>query len=94
MSLPAVDYNIEEDMKISLADIYLFELAKIQSQRDIMLRALGKTSVDNTTSTSKGASTYPSSLTIVLNTLQMEEENSIFPPFSLSFEIFNCNVHN
>jgi len=24
----------------------------------------------------------------------MEEENSIFPPFQLSFEIFNYNVHN
>jgi len=24
----------------------------------------------------------------------MEEENFVFPPFFLSFEIFKCNVHN
>jgi len=29
----------------------------------------------------------------MLNTLQMEEENSSFPPFLLSFEVFNYNVH-
>jgi len=30
----------------------------------------------------------------MLNTLRMEEENFVCPPFFLSFEIFNCNVHN
>lgn len=31
---------------------------------------------------------------IVLNTLEMEEEHSSCLAFLLSFEIFNCNVHN
>lgn len=92
--LPALDYNIVEDMKKTHANIYLFELANIQGQQDILLHALGKISIDNTTSTSKGASTSPGSLRTVLNTLQMKEENSVFPPFFLSFEIFNYNVHN
>lgn len=30
----------------------------------------------------------------MLNTLWMEEENTLFPPFILSFEIFNYNAHN
>jgi len=55
---------------------------------------LGQNETDNAVFTSKGASTPPGSLSIVLNTLQMEEENSSFPPFLLSFEVFNCNVHN
>lgn len=58
------------------------------------MHTLEQTSVDSTASTSKGASTSPGSLTIVLNTLRMEEANFVFPPFLLSFEIFNCNVHN
>lgn len=83
-----------EDMKKTRANIIVFELAKIQSEWDILLLTLGQTSSDNATSTNKGASTSPGSLTTVLNTLQMEEANSIFPPFLLSFQIFNCNVHN
>lgn len=30
----------------------------------------------------------------MLNTLQMEDANSSCPPFLLSFEVFNYNVHN
>jgi len=48
----------------------------------------------NETYTNEGESTSPRSLIIVLNTLQMEEENSIFLPLFISFGIFNCNVHN
>ena len=48
----------------------------------------------NVTSTSKGENTPPESLSTVLNTLWMEEENSGCPPFLLSFESFNYNVHN
>lgn len=91
--LPALDYKIVEDMKKTRANISLFELAKIQSERDILLRALGQTSTDSTASTNKGASTSVVSLTIVLSTLQMEEENYVCPPFLLSFESFNYNVH-
>jgi len=50
--------------------------------------------VDSATYTSNTASTPPGSLSIVLNTLWMEEAKSVFPPFVLSFEIFNYNVHN
>lgn len=94
VNLPALDYNIVEDMKKTCANISLLELVKTQGQWDILLRALGKTSADNTTSASKVESTSPSSLTTMLNTLQMEEENFVCHPLLLSFEIFNCSVHN
>jgi len=58
------------------------------------LRALGQTKTDSATSTGKGANTPPRSLSTVLNTLWMEEENSSCPPFLLSFEVFNYYVHN
>lgn len=34
------------------------------------------------------------SLASILNALRMEEVSSLFPPFFLSFKIFNFNVHN
>ena len=50
--------------------------------------------MDIATSIGKGESTPPRSLSTVLNTLWMEEESSGCPPFLLSFEFFNYNVHN
>lgn len=94
VSLPPLDYKIVDGMKKTWANISLFKLAKIHSQRDILLRALGQTTTDSATPTSKGASTPLESMSTVLNTLQMEEENSCFPPSLLSFEVFNYNVHN
>lgn len=38
--LPPMDYKIVDDMKKNMVKISLFELAKIQSQRYILLRAL------------------------------------------------------
>lgn len=49
--------------------------------------------MDSAASTSKGARTPPRSLSNVLKTLWMEEENSNCPPFHLSFETFNYNIH-
>ena len=94
VSLPTLDYNIVEDMKKTRENISLYELTKLMGQRDIILRALGQTSIDNVASSNKGSSKSPRSLTSVLNALCMEEVNSLYPPFLLSFEIFNFNFHN
>lgn len=93
MSLLALDYNIVEDMKKTRANISLCELIKLTGQRDILLRALDKTSIGNVASSSKGPSKSPRSFTSVLNVLRMEEANSHCPPFLLSFEIFNFIAH-
>jgi len=60
--LPPLDYNIVDVMKNNQANISLFKLAKIPSQQDILLCALGQTVTKNAASTSKGASTPPGSL--------------------------------
>lgn len=92
--LPPMEYNIVDDMNKNQVNISLFELAEIQSERDILLRALGQITMDNTTSTNKGEIARPRSLYIVLNMLWMEEAKSGCPQFLLSFEIFNYNVRN
>ncbi len=94
MSLPSLDYNIIEDMKKTRANISLYELTKITGQWELLLRVLGKTSIGDVTYSSKGTSKSLDALTFVLNMLHMEEANSLSPPFLLSFEIFNFNVHN
>lgn len=94
VSLPPLDYNIVDDMKKTKVNINLFKLAKIQSQWDILFFALGLTTMDSAASTSKGENTPLRSLSTVFNALWMEETSSVCPPFLLSFEIFNCNVHN
>lgn len=80
VSLPPLDYNIVDDMKKTRVNMSLFKLAKVQSQWDILVRALWQTkTTDNATSTSKGANTPPRSQSIVLNTFWMEETNSGSP---------------
>jgi len=69
VSLPTLEYNIVDDRKKTWANIRLFELAKIQSQHDILLHALAQTIVDSATSTNKGTSTPLRSLSTLLNTL-------------------------
>jgi len=89
VNLPHLDYNIVDDMKKTRANISLFELAKIQSQRDILLRALGQTSIDNVTTTRKGASTPSRSLSTMLNTFWIEEATQVVPH---SCYIFNFST--
>jgi len=51
--LPPLDYNIIGDMNKTRENIIFFDLGKIQSQRDILLRTLGHETIDNATFTSK-----------------------------------------
>lgn len=94
VSLPTLDYNIVENMKNTHEKISMYELIKITSQWDILVRALGETSTCQANSSNKGSNKSLGTLAIVLNMLCMEEENSLCPPFLLSFDVFNFNVHN
>lgn len=73
VSLPPMEWNIVDAMKKYQVNISLFELAKIQSQWDILMCTLGQTKLGNIASTSKGASTHPESLSTMINMLWMEE---------------------
>lgn len=91
-SLLAMYYNIVDDMKKFRANTSMFKLTNITIQWDILLWALGKTSIGNTTSSDKGSSKSHGTLKYVLNALTMDA-NTLCPPFLLTFEIFNFNVH-
>ena len=80
-------------MKKVIENISLFELTNITSQLDILLWSLGQTSIGNSTSSDNGSSKSHEALTYVLNALRMDA-NTLYPPFLLTFEIFNFNVDN
>lgn len=80
-------------MKKARANISLFELTNMTSQWDILLRALGLSSAGNLSPSNKGYGTSFDSLESILHTLSLEV-NTLCPPFLLTFEIFNLNVHN
>ena len=88
-----MDYNIVDDMKKVRENICMFELTKIMSQWDILLRELRKTSSGNVISSDKGSNKSLDTLTSILNALMMDA-NTLYSPFLLTFEIFNFNVHN
>ena len=83
-----MDYDIVEDIKKARANVSLFEMCKVPQQKEKLLKALE--ALDEKMPT--------------INQPQEEEEiretsiggksKSKQPPFLLTFEIFNHNVHN
>ena len=84
-----MDYDIVEDIKKVKANISLFEMCKMPQQKEILLKAL-----------------EASDARLPTENRRKEEEEEIgetsiggksknkHPPFLLTFEIFNHNVHN
>lgn len=91
--LPTMDYNIIDDMNKVHVNISMFQLTKIMSQWDILLQEHGQTTAGNVVSLDKVYGKSYGSLKYVLNNLTMDA-NTLCPPFLLTFEIFNFNVHN
>jgi hypothetical protein len=88
-------------MKNTRANISLFELSKITQQKNKLLHALDSNNSENNTSTvgekDKGKTTMSSlsqNKSNVNATLIGEKSSSHTPPFLLTFEIYNINVHN
>ena len=83
-----MDYDILEDIKKARANVSLFEMCKVPQQKERLLKALE--ALDKKLPT--------------VNQPQEEEEigetniggksKRKHPPFLLTFEIFNHNVHN
>lgn len=73
------------------ANISLYKLAWIANQRDLILKAFTNPPTSKTvSSTSSQAMESPHSIMNVVNT----NSRGSTPPFLLSFNIFNFNVHN
>ena len=83
--IPEVEYNLVDDLKRSKANISLFELLKIPSIREI----LPKNMVLN-----KSRKTQNHNLEICTKPESQNFGTKRVPPFLLTFEIFNRNVHN
>jgi hypothetical protein len=93
---PKLDYNVVEDLKNLRANISVMDMCRIPQQKDFLLQALS--SVGNPTMTSdlerNMSSTDPVSKPTVNTCSGDRRENPFVPPFLLTFEVFNRNLHN
>ena len=96
------EYNIVEDMKKIKENISLHEMTKLKQQQKLFLRELKAIPVELIqppviAQASKDMGKPPSSINKVsYNDLVLIGDKSISqtPPFLLTYEIFNKNVHN
>jgi hypothetical protein len=93
---PKLDYNIVEDLKKLKANISVMDMCRIPQQKEFLLQALK--SVENpTTSTDQGENPSLSDLRNkpTVNACSEDKKGNPFvPPFLLTFEVFNRNLHN
>ena len=89
-----INYNIVEDLKRPCASISIFELEKIKGRCELLIQTFSQTSLGDKDSTSQQVSSKSfGSLEYVVNVVTLDA-NTLYPPFLLTFENFNYNVHN
>jgi ribonuclease HI len=93
---PKLDYNVVEDLKKLRVNISVMDMCRIPQQKDFLLQALNSVE-DPTTSNGQErniASTDPVNKP-TMNTCSEDKKGKPFvPPFLLTFEVFNRNLHN
>jgi hypothetical protein len=93
---PKMEYNIVEDLKKLKANVSVMDMCKIPQQKDFLLQAL--TSIEAPiTSTNLGEGPSPEDLNDKpnVNSCYLDKRGKPFvPPFLLTFEVFNINLHN
>lgn len=93
-----LEYDIIEDMKKMQANISLYELCKLTNQCELIVKtfvaspAISKPS-SSVRANSSGRSKAVIGLQVIVNSANTNSRGST-PPFLLTFEIFNYNVHN
>lgn len=96
----SMDYNIMEDMKKARANISLHEISKLKYHQKLLLKELNAvpsssflTSV--LSKVAKRSGKPPSDKVDATDAILIgERSNSHTPPFLLSYEIYNRNLHN
>ena len=83
-----MNYDIVDDLKKIKANVLLFEMCKVPQQKEILLRALEESDEKPPTDN------QPQGEEEIGETSVGGESKCKHPPFLLSFEIFNHNVHN
>lgn len=91
-------YSIIKDMKKTRANISLYELAELANQRELIVKDFAtSSSTSKATSLTKTSSHSQSRASVdlqaIVNAANANSRGST-PPFLLTFEIFNYNVHN
>jgi hypothetical protein len=104
--LAKLEYDFLEDLKKTKDNISLFELMKIPQIQENFIRTLQRKTSSGTkeanVGTKKGTTKVnsannitPSKIQVVTNvSLTGQRSRSTTPPFLITFEIFNRNVHN
>jgi len=88
----ALDYNIAEYMKKYHANISLFELTRIASQRKLLVYTLAQPASSNSTYLQKGSGKSFGPPEFVVNALTLDA-NTLFTLFLLTFKKIYYNVH-
>lgn len=98
-----MEYNIIEDMKMTRANITLYELSKLKHQQRIMMKELYVVPIAPLHSTVLSQASHNMGIPPT-NTINKIDPNDIAliggrsrshtPSFLLTYEIFNKNVHN
>ena len=83
-----MDYDIMEDLKKVKANVPLFEMCKVPQQKERLLKAIE--ALDEKMPTNN----QPQEEEEIGETSVGGNSKSKHPPFLLTFEIFNHNVHN
>ena len=96
----SMDYNIIEDMKKTKANITMFELSKLKHQHKLLLKELNvvpSSPLPNAVlSKAANDSGQPPSGRVEATDAVLigDRSNSHTPPFLLTYEIYNRNLHN
>ena len=91
-----LDYNVVEDLKKIKANVPVMDMYKIPQQKDFLLQAL-KSIEAPMKSTDLGDVPFPTDLEnkLSVNSFSLDKRGNPFvPPFLLTFEVFNRNLHN
>ena len=83
-----VDYDVVEDLKKVKANVSLFEMCKVSQQKERLLKVL------EASDKKLPADNRPKEEEEIRETSIGGKSKSKHPPFLLTFEIFNHNVHN
>ena len=93
----SMDYNIVDDMKKTKANITMFELSKLKHQQKFLLKELNDfpTSPLPSAKAANDTGQPPSGMVEATDAVLIGDiSNSHTPPFLLTYEIYNRNLHN
>jgi hypothetical protein len=102
-NMHALDYNVIEDMKKTKANISMFDICSLPQQHDLLHDAFNPNNsqkkiiatTENIPLNVESKEVHKVEITVSINATSIGAySKSQVPPFLLTYEIFNFNVHN